>query len=202
MLRGYPSRMKPLWQSASEIRSRMIEIIKSSGISPPCPRMASTRRPSGVSSRATLRSISPLDIWGMPNLSVSQAAWVPFPAPGYPIRTTFKLRTPPPDSAPLQEPFVAAHDEVAFDLPLGVDRHPDHDEQAVPPKKKGTVEPANQVGRQDDDGAEVDRPDEGKAAEGPVDEVRRRPPRAPAGMKPPYLRRLSATSNGLNIMAV
>jgi hypothetical protein len=42
--------------------------------------------PSGVPALTAARSMSPVEIWGMPNFSQINLACVPFPAPGAPNR--------------------------------------------------------------------------------------------------------------------
>ncbi len=43
-------------------------------------------RPSGVPALTAARSMSPVEICGMPNFSLMKLAWVPLPAPGGPNR--------------------------------------------------------------------------------------------------------------------
>ena len=47
-------------------------------------------RPIGEPLATASRSMSPVDIWIIPRLACSRAAWVPLPAPGGPSRTMFK----------------------------------------------------------------------------------------------------------------
>ena len=42
--------------------------------------------PSGVPALTAARSMSPVEICGMPNFSLMKVAWVPLPAPGGPRR--------------------------------------------------------------------------------------------------------------------
>ncbi|MOA48152.1 hypothetical protein D3C78_1708580 [compost metagenome] len=42
--------------------------------------------PNGVPAFTAARSMSPVEIWGMPKCWVRNAAWVPLPAPGGPSK--------------------------------------------------------------------------------------------------------------------
>src|SRR4029453_6185278 len=78
------------------------------------------------------RSRSPVEMAGMPSRRPSTCAWVPLPAPGGPSRTppAGGPSTPSPtDPAPLHEPLVVAHHELALDLLDGVHRDAHHDEE-------------------------------------------------------------------------
>src|SRR3954453_15884069 len=92
-----------------------------------------TRGPNPVPSVTASRNMSPVETAGTPRRSESVWAWVPFPAPGGPKRTTRAPEegsaTPPTDPAPLHEAFVVAHHELALDLLDRVHGNAHHDQQ-------------------------------------------------------------------------
>ena len=47
------------------------------------------RRPTAVSAATASRSMSPVDRCEIPYLALIRSAWVPFPAPGGPSKTSF-----------------------------------------------------------------------------------------------------------------
>src|SRR5690348_14566347 len=77
-------------------------------------------RPSGVPCETLARKMSPVEIAGTPNRPATNLAWVPFPAPGGPIRMSL---------ISAQESFVVALLELRLDLLHGVERDTDHDQQ-------------------------------------------------------------------------
>src|SRR5262245_43792298 len=91
-----------------------------------------TLRPSSEPSATASRSMSPVEMAGSPKRRPSTCAWVPLPAPGGPSKTTREAwpSTPSPtDAAPLHEPLVVAHHELALDLLDGVHGDAHHDEE-------------------------------------------------------------------------
>lgn len=88
MVRGKPSNRKPLAQSASVMRSLIRAMMMSSDTRPPLSITPFTCWPSGLPALTAARSMSPVEICGMPNFSVMNRAWVPLPAPGAPSRIT------------------------------------------------------------------------------------------------------------------
>src|SRR5690606_23676773 len=61
-------------------------MMMSSETSPPVSMIFFASSPGGVWALTAARSMSPVEIWGMPNFSVMNAACVPLPAPGGPSR--------------------------------------------------------------------------------------------------------------------
>ncbi len=58
----------------------------SSDTRPPVSITCFAASPSGVPAFTAARSMSPVEICGMPNASLMNVAWVPLPAPGGPSR--------------------------------------------------------------------------------------------------------------------
>src|SRR5688572_27508262 len=121
-------------------RSLMILSRRSSGTSPPFSMMGPTCFPTGVPAAMASRSMSPVEMRGMPRCSASRAACVPFPAPGGPRKMTRGAPAPgvlppatdPPALAGAAEPVVMAHHELRLHLGHGVHGHADDDEQRRP----------------------------------------------------------------------
>ena len=89
IVRGKPSKTKPLSQSESTILSRTIPRTTSSGTRPPDSIICLATSPKAVCSLTAARNISPVDICGILKLSTINFACVPLPAPGGPNRTRF-----------------------------------------------------------------------------------------------------------------
>jgi hypothetical protein len=87
--RGYPSRMYPLAQSGAESLFFMMFRTSESGTSWPLSIYPLASAPRGDPFFTSARRRSPVEIWGIENLSVTKAACVPFPAPGGPKRAIF-----------------------------------------------------------------------------------------------------------------
>src|SRR6266851_1317439 len=96
--------------------------------------------------------MSPVEIWGTPNSSFSNLAWVPFPLPGAPIRirawaTKLDLRVAPPPantSGARSEALVVAHDQLRLNLVNRVHGHTDHNQQGSAAKIEGHPKPIEQ----------------------------------------------------------
>src|SRR3990167_5842790 len=88
MVRGKPSKRKPLTQSAWVMRSLTRLMIRSSETRPPLSITLLAFRPSSVPALTAARSMSPVEICGIPNFLVMKPAWVPLPAPGAPSKIT------------------------------------------------------------------------------------------------------------------
>src|SRR5689334_12078291 len=71
--------------------------------------------------------MSPLATWVTPNSSDSQTAWVPLPAPGAPINTTYTVSF---SFRSADEPAVVAHQELGLELAHGVQHHAHDDQEA------------------------------------------------------------------------
>ena len=89
MVRGNPSNRKPLAQSAWAMRSLTRLMIRSSLTSWPASITALACWPRGVPALTAARSMSPVEIWGMPYFWQMKAACVPLPAPGAPNKISF-----------------------------------------------------------------------------------------------------------------
>src|SRR5262245_37933677 len=110
--------------------------------------------PRGVPPATASRSMSPVEMAGTPRCRQSTWACVPLPAPGGPSRTTRAprlLAASATNPAPLHEPLVVAHHELALDLLDGVHRDPHHDQQRgaaeVEVDAHALQEPLRQVAR-------------------------------------------------------
>src|SRR5436305_2020205 len=112
--------------------------------------------PSGAPPAFAARSMSPVEMAGTPRCWQSTCPCIPLPAPGGPSRTTRAPRFPElaasaTDPAPLHEPLVVAHHELALDLLDGVHRHTHHDQQRraaeVEVDAHALQEPVRQVAR-------------------------------------------------------
>src|SRR3990167_4235033 len=86
MVRGKPSNRKPLAQSGWAMRSLTRLMMRSSLTRPPDSITALACMPNGVPAFTAARSMSPVEIWGMPYFWQMNVAWVPLPAPGAPNR--------------------------------------------------------------------------------------------------------------------
>src|SRR6516162_1160746 len=137
-------------------------MIMSSLTSRPAPMMCCTSRPSFVLAATASRSMSPVELFGMPYCLQSSAAWVPLPAPGGPIITRFsamrwsrpcRIRAPSAataaDARLLHEPVVVPHDELRFHLLHRVHRHADDDQQRRAAEIEGHVHAGGEPLRQD-----------------------------------------------------
>ena len=85
-VRGNPSRINPLAQSPSLIRSRMIETTSSSLTRPPDSITLLACTPTSVPAATAARSMSPVESCGMESVSTILGACEPLPAPGGPNR--------------------------------------------------------------------------------------------------------------------
>src|SRR5215218_6396398 len=92
-VRGNPSSTNPAWQSRSARRSMTMAMTTSSGTRSPRSMYSWAARPSSVPSATFARKMSPVAMWGQPNLPATSAACVPFPAPGGP-RKTMRIGAP------------------------------------------------------------------------------------------------------------
>src|SRR4029077_1338788 len=117
------------------------------------PMMAFARGPPSVPALTASRSISPVEIFGIPLACASRSACVPFPAPGGPsitrfndivessadlqvrcradlqVGTTTCLRSSPTNPRLLHEPVVVPHDQLALDLLHRVHRDADDNQE-------------------------------------------------------------------------
>src|SRR5260370_36688268 len=96
--------------------------------------LATTALPKFEPWRIPSRSMSPVEMWGIPRQCVSNLAWVPLPEPGEPNRTraiTMLERAPAPANAAGagSEPFIVPHDELRFHLVDGIHGDTHHDQQ-------------------------------------------------------------------------
>src|SRR3954469_6405686 len=101
------------------MRARTIRLVTSSGTYSPASMYSSAFLPRGVPRETLARKMSPVEIAGMPKWSATTLAWVPFPAPGGPMRISL---------ISAQEPFVVALLELALDLLHRVEGDADHDQ--------------------------------------------------------------------------
>src|SRR6266850_1269492 len=133
---GKPSSRNPRLASERASLRATSSPTTSSGTRLPDSTTAFALTPTGVPAAIASLKISPVEMWGMPNLSLIAAAWVPLPAPGGPKRTSLTSPIPrggssatAPHARALQEAVVVAHDQLRFDLLDRVHRHPDDDQQ-------------------------------------------------------------------------
>ena len=84
MVRGKPSNRKPFWQSACSRRSLTKSMMMSSPTRPPASITCLAARPIAVPAFTAARSMSPVDICGIPKRWQMKVACVPLPAPGAP----------------------------------------------------------------------------------------------------------------------
>eukprot|EP01139_Manchomonas_bermudensis_P009957 Amastigsp_a339750_3147.p3 type:complete len:174 gc:universal Amastigsp_a339750_3147:523-2(-) len=91
MVRGKPSRMKPLPQAGLEMLSRMSPRTMSSPTSWPASMTALAALPISVPAATAARSMSPVARWQKPKFSTISGAWVPLPLPGGPKRMIPRL---------------------------------------------------------------------------------------------------------------
>ena len=96
-VRGKPSRMNPLAQSASLMRSLMRLTTSSSETRPPLFITPSASLPSAVPAATAERSMSPVESCGIPSVCTILGACEPLPAPGGPSRIMIFLRCLPPE---------------------------------------------------------------------------------------------------------
>ena len=89
MVRGNPSRIKPLATSSWDKRSFTSSMVRSSLTKAPESIIAFTFTPRGVWFLMAARKMSPVEMWGMPYSVATFAARVPFPAPGGPRKMQF-----------------------------------------------------------------------------------------------------------------
>ena len=82
IVRGKPSNRKPLAQSGCLMRSLTSPMITSSGTSAPASMNFFACRPSGVPALTAARSMSPVEICGMPNFCVRSRGLRAFPGAG------------------------------------------------------------------------------------------------------------------------
>ena len=68
------------------MRARTIRLVTSSGTYSPASMYSWAFLPRGVPLVTLARKMSPVEIAGTPKWSATTLAWVPFPAPGGPIR--------------------------------------------------------------------------------------------------------------------
>ena len=114
--RGKPSRMNPFDTSSWSSRSSTSSLVR---LAAPGHRRRDTFafKPSGVPLLMLSRNRSPVEICGIPSFSANWTACVPLPAPGGPSKTIS-----------LQEPFVVALHQLAFDLLNRIQTDANHDE--------------------------------------------------------------------------
>src|SRR6266850_3790428 len=86
IVRGKPSKRYPFLQSRSFSRSLTRPMMMSSETSWPASMTFFAATPSGVPALTAARSMSPVEICGIPNFSQMKPACVPLPAPGGPRR--------------------------------------------------------------------------------------------------------------------
>src|SRR6476469_11033879 len=101
------------------MRLRTMRLVTASGTYSPWSMYSWVFLPSSVPWDTFARKMSPVEIAGMPKWSATTLAWVPFPAPGGPIRMSL---------ISAQEPFVVALLELALDLLHRVEGDADHDQ--------------------------------------------------------------------------
>src|SRR4051794_28103032 len=122
-----------------------MRLVTSSGTYSPASMYSWAFFPSGVPSETLARKMSPVEIAGMPKWSATTLAWVPFPAPGGPIRINLMSA---------QEPFVVALLELTLDLLHRVERDADHDQD------RGAAEGEVLVGADEHEGDQRDQGDQ------------------------------------------
>src|SRR6185295_10094767 len=194
------SSRNPSQTSGLASRPRTTSAITSSATSLPPPMLARTRLPSSFSAATASRSRSPVEMAGTPSLRPSTCAWVPLPAPGGPNSTTreaWPSTSSPTDPAPLHEPLVVAHHQLALDLLDGIHRDADHDEERraaevkldphalreparevagdprPQPRQAGDVDAGEQELGQHGDRRQIDGADQRQPGEDAVDVLRR-----------------------------
>src|SRR5229473_6304181 len=164
-VRGKPSRMKPLAQSACAIRSRIRPTISASGTSSPFSMMPLAFLPSWLPEATAARSMSPVESWTRPRSRCRSCAWVPLPAPGGPRRMRFidhPSSAPAPQSGFLDQALVLVGKQVGLDLGHRVERDRDHDQEAGAAEVERHAAARDQQFRQDADRREVEGTDHGQ----------------------------------------
>src|SRR3954452_22724903 len=122
-----------------------MRLVTSSGTYSPASMYSWAFLPSGVPSETLARKMSPVEIAGMPKWSATTLAWVPFPAPGGPIRINLMSA---------QEPFVVALLELTLDLLHRVECDAHHDQD------RGAAEGEVLVGADQHEGDQRDQGDQ------------------------------------------
>src|SRR5438132_242130 len=183
--RGKPSSMQPRAQSGCEMRSSSMPIVISSGTSRPLSTNGWAFLPSAVPRRMFSRKSSPVVTWARPVSFLSNAAWVPLPAPGRPRRITY-------NGCLADEAFVLAHEQLGFELAEGVKNDADDDDETACRYAKRGLTAARRTGphktRRDEGGDGDDAQEEGAAPcdtqKDAVDVVLGRAPGTDAGDEP------------------
>src|SRR5579883_813510 len=189
--------MNPSRQSGSDSRASTISWTMASGTRSPLLRYSWALRPRSVPARTASRNMSPVEMCGSPWRVRKISAWVPFPAPGGPMKIS-RIEDPS-----LHEALVVPHQDVGLDLLHGLEGDPDDDEEGRPRQVEGQLarEPRQEDGP-DGDEAEEQRPTSVSRSRIRVRySLVGRPGRIP-GMNPPYFLMLSATSSGSKLTAV
>src|SRR6266446_7543205 len=160
----------------------------------------SASRPSAVPAAAAARRRSPDARIGTPSARPRIGAWVPFPAPGAPRRTTTVIgdrRLGMPRSP--DEPLVIPHEQLGLDLLHGLDNDADDDEEARSAKGDGRDRRDQQTedGRRGSDDAKEERAGDRDPGDDPREIVLGRAARTDAGNEPAVLAQLLRGLAGL-----
>ena len=116
MVLGNPSNRKPLAQSAWAIRSLTKPMMMSSLTNPPESITFLAANPMGEPVFTAARSMSPVEIWGIPYFWQMKVACVPLPAPGAPNKMSLMLFSS--DQLFLSAPRIARqHPTKSYGLP-------------------------------------------------------------------------------------
>src|SRR3954464_13250456 len=145
--------------------------------------------PSSVPWLTLARKMSPVEILGTPRCAEMNWAWVPFPAPGGPTRTSLIGGRPLPEEA-----LVVAQHQLALDLFRGVETHADEDEDRGSAERERLVvagaaarQELQRNDRKDRDSGEIQGAGQGDPGEHVFEVLGGRPPRSDAGDEPAVL---------------
>src|SRR5579875_1727288 len=163
--------MNPSRQSGSDSRASTISWTMASGTRSPLLRYSWALRPRSVPARTASRNMSPVEMCGSPWRVRKISAWVPFPAPGGPMKIS-RIEDPS-----LHEALVVPHQDVGLDLLHGLEGDPDDDEEGRPRQVEGQLarEPRQEDGP-DGDEAEEQRPHQRQPLQDPCEVLAGRPP--------------------------
>ncbi|MPN32757.1 hypothetical protein SDC9_180237 [bioreactor metagenome] len=70
------------------------------------------------------RNISPVEMWGIKSFLTMLSAWVPLPAPGFPMSTSLMIAPPL-----LHEALIVPHQHMGFQLFHGIQSHTNHNQK-------------------------------------------------------------------------
>src|ERR1700735_2382321 len=159
IVRGNPSKINPLVQSARFNRSSTIPSTISSGTKSPRSIIGFASKPNAVPRVTASRSMSPVERCGSFSSFEIRLACVPLPAPGGPRKISAilaadctgdrptSLAAAATHSALAHETVVVPHHQLRFQLLHGVHCHSDYDQQRRAPKIKLHIQPGQNEAR-------------------------------------------------------